>query len=191
MYYAKILQKNYQGDSVFGKNKKPDPKKCGVQRIAFSNESTPKNVSQRVPDKESPAYSKTLTRNQGQFDSFDYSRIFNGTWRDEIRRVEITSVVGEFTCRRTENDGLTKVRLSRELTGANAPVVVAESIYETVRGLGWCATCPYFGMSSAEADVYDANLKNAKAAELQADLALRRAQDDLEQYLKERGGDQV
>ncbi len=168
--------------------RKRTPQKCDQQRISFETSTWREVVEKSVPDKTSEAYSLTLNRFNGSFGSVGsksyYSAVQGGEWLVVEQEVVKTSQLGTFACRRSQNEGLSPV-----VAEGKDRVLLAQGIYDTVKGLGWCGTCPYFKMDSTEADRYDARAKNAQAENLVASLALEQAKAELDDFMAHKSGE--
>lgn len=160
----------------------PRPKKCGLQRVDFETESREKTELTLVPDKSSEEYRNNVKRFKGTF----IQNLYDGEWLEEPVTTTTELRIGKFTCRRLEREGFTQPTIERTVGYAYDPEI-SRDLYKEVKALGWCATCPYFGMSTAEADRYDAAANEAEAARLRGELHLSEARLDLKEHLRSQG----
>lgn len=160
------------------KKSAPTPENCKLQRVDLTVVSKDRVVTNLVPDKSSSAYSQTLVENRGVFFRDTY-KAKSGTWLEESKTVTNKSFIGTFTCRRT----IAEQRASISVERANE-IAANDSVYETVNQLGICATCPYVGMTTIEADQYDAVAQTAEAAKIRSDIQLAAARQELAQFLE-------
>gem|GEM_PF-2799016 len=91
--------------------------------------------------------------------------------------------MGKFTCRRIARDGLQPVT---NQSGGGEELVNAQLLFK-VQKLGYCATCPYAGMDSVQADEYDARANYAEAERLESEAHLLLAKDELNKALTAQG----
>ncbi len=162
------------------KSKRPD--RCHLKKAEITNETYPFSGTRTVPDRSSTAYIQTLADRRGTFDKYEY-QYQGGLYIEEQFVEERTRRVATFTCMRTAQLGMepiTSVTESQVVTDSE----LTRSLFNKVGGMGLCEACPFNGMNELKANTLRAQMDQAAAEQMTAELARRQAHAELEEFLR-------